>query len=135
MVNDHGITGNWRGHYTYSARPDDGGNFDAIFTEKDGNLKGEIRDEGILGHAVVSGTFVFPDVNFTKTYFTRGLEPIQYVGTMSGDGKTMTGRWTIQPHTGAPPLKGTWMAHRTDNEEKKKEKQAEQQRQNLENVR
>lgn len=135
MADEHGITGNWRGHYTYMSNPDEGANFDAIFVESNGNLKGEIRNEGILGHAVVDGSFTFPSLAFVKTYFTPGLEPIRYTGTMSGDGKTINGRWVLTPKHGGDDLKGTWMAHRTDKEEKKKEKQAERQTNKLENVR
>jgi len=134
MADNHGITGNWKGHYTYQANPDEGSNFDAIFVEHESSLKGEIRDEGILGHAVVNGTFVYPAVNFIKTYFTQGLDPISYQGTMSGDGKTIVGRWTITSKNGSV-LKGSWMAHRTDQDEQKKQKETQRAKQTLENVR
>jgi len=135
MAADHGITGNWRGHYTYTDNPDDGANFDAIFVEKDGSLKGNIRDEALYGEAVVSGTFDFPQLTFVKTYYTRGMAPVHYTGTMSGDGKTITGRWNIKAPSGQTDRKGTWMAHRTDPSEKKKEKIEEKQTNDLENVR
>lgn len=134
MAEEHGITGNWKGHYTYSKAPDEGSNFDAIFVEHEGSLKGNIRDEGILGEAVITGTFAFPNVSFTKTYYTPGMEPIRYTGSMSGDGKTINGRWTIQAYSG-DEVKGTWMAYRTDKEEKKKEKTEERQPTDIEAVR
>lgn len=135
MGNDHGITGNWRGHYTYSTNPDEGSNFDAIFVESEGSLKGNIRDESMLGEAVLNGTFAYPNVSFVKTYYTRGMSPINYTGTMSSDGKTITGRWIIVAPNSPLEVKGTWMAHRVDKEEKKKEKLEETQNNDLERVR
>lgn len=134
MSNEHGITGNWKGHYTYQTRPDEGSNFDAIFVEHEASLKGEIRDEGILGHAVVEGSFAYPSVSFTKTYYELALDPISYQGTMSGDGKTITGKWTIISKNGLS-VKGSWMAHRTDLDEQKKQKVIQRAKQDLENVR
>ncbi len=131
----HGITGNWRGHYTYSKNPDEGSNFDAIFVESEGILKGNIRDESMLGEAVLNGSFAYPNVSFTKTYYTPGMSPIKYTGTMSGDGKTITGRWVIDAPNHPIEVKGTWMAHRTDNDEKKKEKEEQTEKQDLEQVR
>lgn len=134
MAKEHGITGNWRGHYTYRDDPDDGSNFDAILVENNGDLKGNIRDEGILGEAVVSGTFTYPQVTFVKTYYTPGMDPVHYTGTMDGDGKTISGRWQILARAGRPGRNGTWMAHRTDQEEKKKEKTEEGQSADMETV-
>jgi hypothetical protein len=135
MAQNHGITGNWRGHYTYSTNPDEGSNFDAIFVESEGSLKGNIRDESMLGEAVLDGSFAYPNVSFTKTYYTRGLSPISYTGTMSGDGKTITGRWKIVIQNSSFEVKGTWMAHRVDKEEKKKEKIEDKQNNEIERVR
>ncbi|MDZ4834264.1 MAG: hypothetical protein SGJ27_10855 [Candidatus Melainabacteria bacterium] len=135
MAEEHGITGNWRGHYTYASQPDEGSNFDAIFVESEGSLKGNIRDESMLGEAVLDGTFAYPNVSFTKTYYTRGMSPIRYTGTMSGDGKTITGRWRIEVPNTTMEVKGTWMAHRTDKDEKKKETKEETQGHDMEKVR
>ncbi len=131
----HGITGNWRGHYTYSSSPDEGSSFDAIFVEHKGSLKGNIHDDNMLGEASLNGTFAYPEVRFKKVYYTPGLHPIMYDGQMSSDGKTITGKWSIFIDGGDRRLHGTWMAYRTDPEDKNKAQQEKSEPIEIEKVR
>jgi hypothetical protein len=108
----YNIDGNWRGHYSYAANPDAGSAFDASFTQDDDGLSGEIVDDMGLGTAVVTGTFSFPSVQFTKVYVTLIAAPVHYQGTMSDDGKTMNGKWNLTE--GEVSLRGSWAAYRID---------------------
>ena len=117
----HSIAGSWRGHYSYYNVPDAGSGFEVIFIDDGGALTGSVLDDCGLGEASLSGSFSFPSVKFTKVYFARALAPIHYDGTMSEDGKTISGKWLIVESEGA--MKGSWTAHRTDEEGKKEEKE------------
>lgn len=120
-MTSHKIDGKWRGHYTYSANTDLGSSFDAHFVDLEGALSGEIVDDEWLGAAVIVGSFAFPDVQFTKQYTTVKVSSIDYKGTMSDDGKTMSGKWVIFESEIA--IRGTWHAYRADlQQEKRQEK-------------
>lgn len=108
----HKIDGKWRGHYTYAYNSDAGSSFDAYFEDRKGALSGEIVDDEWLGAAVIVGSFSFPDIRFTKQYTTRKLSTIDYTGTMSADGKTMSGKWVI--YESETSLRGSWHAYRAD---------------------
>ena len=134
------INGKWRGHYSYRKIPDAGSGFEAFFYDSGGPIEGSIQDDAVLGEAVISGTFSFPSVQFTKVYLSASLEysgivngkpiklsfpldPVQYEGTMSEDGKTISGAWIINsPQFGVS--QGNWTAHRLEEKEKQKEKEA-----------
>jgi hypothetical protein len=109
MVN-HGITGKWRGHYSYHRRPDDGSGFDVSFIEEKDGLTGTVRDDFAPHDATLLGTFSYPAVAFVKTYTQPTYFPIKYEGTMSDDGKSIRGTWVIE----ADPYStsGTWTAFR-----------------------
>jgi hypothetical protein len=113
------IAGKWRGHYSYAKEPDRGSAFNAAFDESSGALSGDIVDDEWLGAAVIVGSFNFPDVQFTKQYLHIKVPSIDYRGTMSDDGKTMSGNWVI--HDSAMVMRGSWHAYRIDNQHEKKE--------------
>lgn len=118
---NHGISGTWRGHYSYAKMPDEGSGFDAVLEEEGGFLSGHIHDDFFLGEAVVSGSFSFPTLQFTKTYVQSSPYPVQYNGTMTEDGKTIGGKWSIVDEERGENH-GSWTAYRTDQEEKKEDK-------------
>lgn len=107
----HSIQGSWRGRYFYAGDGTAHG-FEAVFIELDGIIEGNILDDGQLGEATVGGKFNFPHVKFTKCYRTPGTDPVNYQGMMSEDGKTISGRWTIQS-----AVSGTWTASRYEDGE------------------
>ncbi len=109
--NNAGITGSWWGNYYYSSATKAYG-FEAVFVDSNGALSGNILDMGTLGEATVTGTFSSPVVGFTKVYYKGGNAPVKYDGTMSSDGKSMTGTWQIPP-----TARGSWIAWRIDEEE------------------
>lgn len=133
---NHSIAGEWRGFYDYHHRPDTGSGFNAFFTETSGRIEGTIVDDFAPGKATLTGSFVFPSVLFTKIYLKTGhqevervgdgvsivrtfLRPVEYEGSMSEDGKSMSGKWFISSYDGVTA--GTWTAHRLREEEEKKE--------------
>ncbi|MBK9143925.1 MAG: hypothetical protein IPM23_15605 [Candidatus Melainabacteria bacterium] len=104
-------SGKWRGFYTYRHNPDAGCAFDAHLEVEEGVLSGRIHDDYELGEATVSGAYHFPSINFTKVYVSGEHAPIHYVGTMSEDGRSMSGTWLITH--GQIRWSGTWRAHRS----------------------
>lgn len=114
----HKIDGKWRGHYTYAANTDLGSSFDAHFEDLKGALSGEIVDDEWLGAAVIVGSFGFPDVQFTKQYTTVKVPSIDYKGTMSDDGKTMSGTWVIFDEK---RMRGSWHAYRINQQQEKRQ--------------
>lgn len=103
----HSVQGSWRGRYFYAGDPTAHG-FEAVFIEAEGLVEGNILDDDYLGEATVGGGFNFPHLKFTKTYRAAGTVPVRYQGMMSEDGKTISGRWTIN----AQEVSGTWTAFR-----------------------
>ena len=130
----HSIAGEWRGHYDYYSMPDKGCGFNAFFSEHSGRIDGTIVDDYSPGKATLTGSFSYPSVLFTKSYtksepfselekqgddiimtFYTFLEPIEYEGTMTEDGKTMSGKWLINGKQAT--ASGTWTAYRVFEEE------------------
>ncbi len=119
-MSEQSIAGNWRGHYAYHQVPDAGSSFSATFRDEENVLSGTVVDDFWPGEARLLGSFSFPTVSFTKTYVIGGLAPITYKGTMSGDGKALNGTWSIAER--GHEYRGSWTAHRLDDENKKKAK-------------
>jgi hypothetical protein len=108
----HSIQGNWRGRYFYRSSSDAHG-FEAVFIDICGRVEGNILDDGSLGEAVVAGTFGYPSIEFTKIYYRKTAGgAVKYRGTMSEDGKMLSGTWQ-RPGS----VSGTWVAVRTDEQE------------------
>jgi hypothetical protein len=136
------IAGKWRGHYQVPNFPQHDSAFTAFISENGGHISGAIEDDCQLGEATLIGSFSFPSVRFTKVYLNPGRidevvkrgnnmvivsaiygPPIEYQGTMSDDGKEMSGTWTISSdHASAH---GTWTAYRLDEKEKDKSNQTD----------
>lgn len=143
----HKIAGEWRGRYQYSHSPipNRGCAFTAFVYERaDNAIDGTIIDDSDHPSASLSGTFAFPSVQFTKQYSKSGQThevekqgkyvihvvgtygpPVAYVGSMSDDGKSMSGTWSISlqiDDSGASMMtEGTWIAYRAEEEETTKE--------------
>ncbi len=111
MVGSHSIQGSWRGRYFHPGSSEAFG-FEAVFIDADGILEGNILDDGSLGEALVSGKFSYPHLKFVKIYQSGTKHAVNYQGTMSEDGKTLMGRWTI-----AGDASGTWTAKRYEDGE------------------
>src|SRR5689334_10024354 len=119
------IAGGWLGTYYYRVahawQPPC--RFEATLSplRSDGRFTGTILDDGPLGIADVTGTQTGRRVDFTKVYAgpgggARRLAPIDYEGTLSEDGRSVSGTWRIEaPAPGQsrrPEVHGTWEAHR-----------------------
>ncbi|RTL35687.1 MAG: hypothetical protein EKK48_28830 [Candidatus Melainabacteria bacterium] len=131
-MTSHKIDGKWRGHYTYSDNPDRGSAFDASFTDSKGALSGEIVDDEWLGAAVLVGSFNYPTVRFTKQYTTLKVASIDYQGTMSDDGKTMSGKWVI--YESELTMRGSWHAYRIDKQREKRTEKGRSEKEKLDSV-
>jgi len=107
----HNLSGSWLGNYYYESTQQPFA-FEAVFIEMNGNVEGSILDDGNLGEARVSGTYAEPHVNFSKKYGNVALNVVNYAGTMSDDGKKISGAWHINPKA-----KGRWLAWRQDEED------------------
>lgn len=107
----NGLTGSWYGNYYYSSGTVAYA-FEAVLLENDGALTGNILDAMQLGEATVTGHFAQSKVEFTKVYYKGTHAPVQYEGTLSEDGKSLCGTWSIVPMS-----RGTWIAWRIDDEE------------------
>jgi len=112
--NSHNIQGSWRGKYYYAGEGRAFG-FEAVFIEYNGAIEGNILDDGDLGEAIVGGSFSYPNVKFTKRYRRVGLDSPNYQGTMSEDGKKLSGKWLIsKTRLTHRTISGPWVAMRLD---------------------
>ncbi|WP_088890476.1 hypothetical protein [Leptolyngbya ohadii] len=102
------ITGAWLGTYWQNGKPT---RFEATFVQGGNTLSGSILDDGMLGEAQLTGDLVGRRIQFTKQYISSPNTPIQYTGTLSEDGNSMSGKWTIDKRHS-----GSWEAHRNDND-------------------
>lgn len=127
----HSITGGWLGAYYYDNRLRPPVRFEATFTagpasghgEVESNVQrfgGSILDDengngtAMVTHGIQQGNFV----RFVKVYAqpAPGLYPIQYVGTLSEDGRLMSGHWKLtlseSRRARGREITGTWEARR-----------------------
>ena len=119
------VAGGWLGTYYYEDRTQMPVRFEATLRlEGDlakGRFGGTILDDNYLGEAdvrkgVQDGRFV----RFTKVYLHAnardGVYPVRYQGTLSEDGKVMTGNWQLSELRGGVGrrvrVQGTWEARR-----------------------
>ncbi len=120
---DTSIAGGWLGTYEYRGAQawQPPVRFEATFTLRGsgGRFAGTILDDCPLGEAGVSGAQHGLFVRFTKVYLrpdpAGGTAPVEYEGTLSEDGRFLTGVWRLKiPHRGrrAERLHGAWEAHR-----------------------
>lgn len=107
----HNVSGSWLGNYYYAIDSQPYG-FEAVFVEQDGKVVGSILDDGKIGEAKVSGSFADPILTFTKIYNNPAHAPVRYEGTISDEGKRLTGTWQIMGE-----MHGSWMAWRQEEEE------------------
>jgi hypothetical protein len=100
------IAGGWLGTYAYQGPPT---RFEATFTPAlgEGRFSGTILDDGRLGEANATGSQTGREVRFVKLYLRPGMAPVAYQGTLSEDGRTLTGTWRI-----GADAQGIWDAHR-----------------------
>jgi hypothetical protein len=102
------LSGGWLGTYWYLGRRHPC-RFEATLTHAaaSGRLSGTVLDEGGLGSATVGGTTTGQAVTFTKVYADPTLEPVEYAGTVSEDGRSMSGHWVIRQDKRVI-ARGTW---------------------------
>lgn len=115
---NHSIAGSWMGQYFYLGQQN-GSAFEVVFVEIgsgfEKRIEGSVLDNCNLGEAMVSGTFTYPSLQFTKTYIGKRLDPVEYRGTMNEEGTVLSGNWYIRPSgKGSGAAMGTWIATRGD---------------------
>ncbi len=111
MSNKHNVNGSWLGNFYYSSFAQPFG-FEAVFMEVNGSIEGSILDDGNLGEAYIFGTFSDPLLSFTKKYRNSTLHAVVYEGSLSDEGKKLSGTWRI-----GNSANGSWVAWRQEEEE------------------
>jgi hypothetical protein len=125
---EHSVSGGWLGSYYYDKRSgNQPARFEATFSRngREGSFDGSILDDAVLGEArVLEGLQSGRSVSFTKVYINppqgHSVHPITYEGTLSEDGKRISGKWQLD-YRGARQRKsvrmtGSWEAHRLWND-------------------
>ena len=79
----------------------------AVPSARRGKFTGSILDDGKLGEADISGEQSGLGVRFSKVYRSQKALTVSYEGTLSEDGKTMSGTWRI-----GGTAHGVWDARR-----------------------
>ena len=121
------LTGAWSGTYAYPGQVGPTTPFLARLDDQGGRLGGETIEPDLLGRdgpraASISGSTHGGMVDFTKTYASSRFgfnNPIDYVGRVSEDGKSITGVWSLLN------MDGTFEMHRGDASEEEEEEQTE----------
>jgi hypothetical protein len=99
------ITGTWLGTYWQAGDPT---RFEVAFVQGGANITGRILDDGQLGEAQVSGEISGRSIRFLKQYLTGARHAVTYTGTLSEDGNSMQGKWSLDRRHS-----GSWEAHRS----------------------
>ncbi|MEL7198695.1 MAG: hypothetical protein AAGL10_10300 [Pseudomonadota bacterium] len=102
------LKGMWNGSFRYSASDDLGGmRFKARLAVNDGKLTGLIVEGSTISgdqiRAEIAGVFDGQLVRFTKRYIDADIayaRPVEYEGTVSSDGRTIKGTWTLPDDSG-----------------------------------
>ena len=113
-ANPMDVSGRWDGTFAYPGGVGPATPFVAELAESAGAISGTVAEPNTMGassdtlQAVVRGTRDGAAVDFTKTYdgTSDAAHSVDYVGRLSGDGKTITGVWSL----GA--MDGTFEMHR-----------------------
>lgn len=123
---DHSILGGWLGTYYHRSRYEMPVRFEATFSllrDAETGFGGTILDDIPIGEAVVThGQQTGRNIRFTKIYRESPPEyeigPIHYLGTLSEDGRQVTGTWEMQYRRKGKLRRrsGNWDAHRLWNE-------------------
>lgn len=113
------LSGRWEGTYSYpEGVPVEPVKFDLIMVHEEAKVEGTIKEPNTFGprnlepwlHADFKGTFdeKTGKLTYTKTYDgTAGVShDVEYIGTVSKDGQTVEGKWTL------PGLSGTFTLKR-----------------------
>ena len=108
VISPSDLSGSWFGNYYYASGSTPFA-FEAVFLQMGSSVTGNILDLGRLGEATVAGTFSPPKLKFTKMYYKGGHSQVTYRGTISEDGKTLSGSWEI-----VPIARGSWIAWRVE---------------------
>lgn len=97
------LTGDWSGEFAYPRNSGPTTPFLASIRDEGGRLTGTIIEPDIVsGAASVTATLAGlrqgSSVDFTKTYSAPPFgydNPVDYVGSLSDDGNTVTGVWSL----------------------------------------
>lgn len=99
------LSGTWLGSYWQWGEPT---RFEMSLIQSGNSLVGNILDDGHLGEAKLTGEVIGRTIQFSKSYISTKQRPINYQGTVSEDGETLSGTWCFHRSLGS----GTWEAHR-----------------------
>ncbi len=121
------LTGAWSGYYAYPRQFGPTTPFLARLDDQGGRLGGETIEPALFSAAgpraaSISGSTDGGMVDFTKTYANPSFgynNPIDYVGRVSEDGKSITGVWSVLS------MDGTFEMHRGNASEEETQQQTE----------
>ncbi|MBE9032808.1 hypothetical protein IQ266_24025 [filamentous cyanobacterium LEGE 11480] len=99
------LSGTWLGTYWHNGEPT---RFEATLVQGGNGLSGRMQDDGPLGEAQVVGDIVGRKVSFSKTYIGAQSHSIDYAGTISEEGDSISGSWIIR----GTRHSGNWEAKR-----------------------
>ena len=103
------LSGKWDGVFSYPDVPEAGPTtpFLASIVDNAGVIKGEVIEPheygGHTAHSTILGQRIGASVHFSKTYHDAGWEyeqVVEYFGTLSDGGDTITGEWRIDHFCG-----------------------------------
>lgn len=104
------MTGLWHGTFVYPAFAGPTTPFVANIVETDGRLAGTTMEPNLISglpgeegelEAAIAGTRQARAVDFIKTYDGKVVDnSVDYVGQLSGDGRTVTGVWSYEAWDG-----------------------------------
>ena len=123
-MSEYSVVGGWLGTYYYDRKAGiEPARFEATFSSlgRSGRFDGAILDDSNLGEAkALEGMQSGLSVAFVKVYVKpprgQAVGPVAYEGTLSEDGKRITGTWRLEYRESKKDktirLSGTWEARR-----------------------
>lgn len=99
------LSGTWLGTYWQQGNQT---RFELTLIQSGNALSGRILDDGQLGEATLLGEVLGRRIQFSKSYIKFKQVPINYKGTVTEDGNSMSGTWDFYGKTGFQ----SWEAHR-----------------------
>jgi hypothetical protein len=112
------LTGFWVGEYRYSSPGEPTVPFFAAVDDKAGAISGSISEPNVYSNAsallfsIVRGSRDSRSVEFAKVYDAEAdfAHRVDYVGTLSGDGCSVEGRWQLEDWYGSFSMSRTMLS-------------------------
>ena len=105
------LSGTWLGSYWQNGEQV---RFEFALIHSGNSISGNILDDCYLGEANITGEVIGRQIQFSKRYVSVRQASIEYGGTISEDGDSMSGNWSFAYKALAfhSVISGPWEAHR-----------------------